>query len=156
MHENHRKLCRLGMCRDLNNVASKSLNRSNTLGEGGKDKKWRNGAETSGALLATRRINKCTPALSHSQRVCPCARKHAKDPTRHTVLWSGYWGIFILQIGKLLPKTCLKFSKMESAGRGTRPGKAEDHSQPASPSHLLPNLKTGMNCMVGTARVEGR
>lgn len=39
MHENHRKLCRLGMCRHLNNVALKLLNESNTLGEEGKDKK---------------------------------------------------------------------------------------------------------------------
>lgn len=45
---------------------------------------------------------------------------------------------------------------MESGGRGPGAGKAEDHSQPASPSQLLPNLKTGMNCMVGIARVEER
>lgn len=45
---------------------------------------------------------------------------------------------------------------MNSGRREIGPGKVEDHSQPASPSQLLPNLKTGMNCMVGIARVEGR
>lgn len=96
-----------------------------------------------------------TPAPTHPQRARPCARKHVKDPTGYTVLWSGYWGIFILQINELLPKTCLRFPRQRVEG-GDRDWDPDRPLQPSGPSQLLSGLKTGMDCTVGIARVEGR
>lgn len=76
--------------------------RPNTLrGEGRQEtKEWDRGTRDT----PYNKINKRIPAPTHSQRACPRAGKHAKDPTGYWVLWNGSWGILILQISQLLPK----------------------------------------------------
>ena len=60
----------------------------------------------------------------------------------------------ILHISKRLPKT--EVPKIESGGRGQELGTQMGGSQPAHPSQLQLNLKTGTDGMAGTARAEGR